>query len=64
MATDKPGRRAGGDDGTISIAQSYELTYWCKRLATTPELLREAMSEVGDRLADLQDFLRKASARR
>ncbi|CAN5806217.1 hypothetical protein BH11PSE8_BH11PSE8_21930 [soil metagenome] len=53
MADDKS--KTGGADGSrIDVNEDYELREWAKKFDTTPEQIREAVKEVGDRAADVE----------
>lgn len=62
MADDK--NNAGGQDRQrINVHEDHELRDWAHKLGATPERLREAVAEVGDRAEKVEEQLR-ASARR
>ena len=53
MSDDKT-KTAPQDAKRVNVNEEYELAYWSKRLATTPEKLRAAVSKVGVMVNDVE----------
>ena len=53
MSDDKT-KTAPQDAKRVNVNEEYEVAYWSKRLATTPEKLRAAVSKVGVMVNDVE----------
>ena len=51
--------RGPADRARINVHESWELTYWCKELGVTPEVLKQAVQAVGVMAADVRRYLGK-----
>ncbi len=57
MADDKT--KAGGQDRQrINVNEAYELRDWAAKFGVTTEQLRQAVAEVGDRAAEVEQHLK------
>ena len=61
MADDKT-KSSGQDRTRIDVNEDYELRDWAKKLDATPEQIREAVKNVGDRAADVEMHLKGTHA--
>jgi hypothetical protein len=50
----------GQDRSRIDVSQEWELRYWTDKFGITPEDLKQAVRQVGDRVEDVE---RKIGAR-
>lgn len=57
MADDKT-QTGGQDRQRINVNEEYELRDWAAKFGVTPEQLRQAVAEVGDRAADVEQRLK------
>lgn len=57
MSDDKS-NRGGQDRKRINVNQDYELRDWSKKFGVTPEELKKAVAEVGDRSDKVKERLR------
>jgi hypothetical protein len=46
------------DAKRVNVNEEYEVAYWSKRLATTPERLRAAVKKVGVMVDDVEKELK------
>jgi len=53
-------QRGGQDRKRINVNEDYEVTDWAKKFGVSPEELRRAVAEVGDRAADVEDLLKSS----
>jgi hypothetical protein len=56
-------QRRGQDRNEISLNQQHELTYWTKRLGVAGEQLRRAVAAVGNRVEDVERYLKSHDGR-
>jgi len=52
-------KRGPQDAARINVHESWELEYWCKELGVTPEVLRDAVHQVGPMAKDVRRHLGK-----
>ena len=57
MPDDKT-KRGGQDRTRIDISEDYELRDWSEKFGVSKERLREAVQAVGDKAADVQNYLK------
>ncbi len=57
MADDKS-LRGPRDSSRIAMTEDYEVEYWTSRFGVSREELQQAVDEVGDSAAAVQEFLR------
>jgi Protein of unknown function (DUF3606) len=50
--------RGGSDRKRINVNQDYELRDWARKLDATPEQIKQAVAQVGDRAADVEMHLK------
>lgn len=58
MADDKT-RSGGQDRARINVGEEYELRDWSKKFGVTPDELKQAVAQVGDRAEDVERHLRQ-----
>ncbi len=57
MADDKS--KTGGEDRQrINVNEDYELRDWAARFGVTTEKLKQAVAQVGDRAAEVEQYLK------
>ena len=56
MADDK-GNRASPDRDRVNVNEAYELRHWSEKFGVTPERLKAAVDQVGDRAEDVERHL-------
>lgn len=44
---------------TINLMDAYKIKYWCQRLAVSESILRRAIEQVGDKVAEVGKFLKE-----
>ena len=57
MANDKTKRGRAGDRIRINMQEPYEVTYWSKQFACSPEELEGAVKTVGVYAEDVRTFI-------
>jgi uncharacterized protein DUF3606 len=57
MPDDKT-KRAGQDRTRIDISEDYELRDWSEKFGVSKDRLKEAVQAVGDKAADVQNYLK------
>ncbi len=57
MSDDKT-NTSGQDRKRINVNQDYELRDWSKKFGVTPERLKEAVAAVGDRVDQVESYLK------
>ena len=62
MSDDKS-NRGGQDRKRISVTQEHEVRDWSKKFGVTPDELKKAVADVGDRADAVQERLRKGPKR-
>jgi hypothetical protein len=53
--------RRPADPERVSVAEAWEVRYWCKQFGCTERQLREAVSTVGDAGAKVRVYLKNKS---
>lgn len=61
--SDSKEKSGGQDRKRININQDYEVRDWAKALGTTPEKLKEAVQQVGDRAEAVERHLKGRDAK-
>lgn len=61
--SDSKEKSGGQDRKRININQDYEVRDWAKALGTTPEKLKEAVKQVGDRAEAVERHLKGRDAK-
>ncbi|MBL0726523.1 DUF3606 domain-containing protein [Piscinibacter sp. HJYY11] len=61
--SDSKEKSGGQDRKRININQDYEVRDWAKALNTTPEKLKEAVKQVGDRAEAVERHLKGRDAK-
>jgi hypothetical protein len=56
---DDPKKRGPQDRTRINVQEKWELDYWSKHFAITPEQLKRAVATVGVMVADVKKYLKK-----
>jgi len=56
-------QRSGQDRTRIDVHQDYELRDWAKKFGVSPDELKRAVAEVGDRADKVEERLKNRSAR-
>ncbi|WP_457419348.1 DUF3606 domain-containing protein [Roseateles sp. P5_E7] len=54
---DNKSETGGQDRQRINVNEDYELRDWATRFGVTPEQLKQAVAEVGDRAAKVEQYL-------
>ena len=55
-------QHSGGQDRQrINIHQDYELRDWAKKFKVSPDELKKAVADVGDRARDVETHLKRGS---
>jgi len=57
MADDKS-KTGGQDRQRINVNEDYELRDWAAKFGVTTEQLKQAVAQVGDRAAEVEQFLK------
>jgi hypothetical protein len=55
---DSKDKSGGQDRQRINLQQDYEVRDWAKKFGTTPEKLKEAVKQVGDRAEAVERHLK------
>ena len=58
MSDDK-NNRGGQDRSRVSTSEDYELDYWTKKFGVSRDRLREAVKQVGNSAAAVEEYLNK-----
>ncbi|WP_431257566.1 DUF3606 domain-containing protein [Roseateles chitinivorans] len=59
MSDDKS-KTGGQDRKRINVSEDYELRDWAAKFGVTTQQLRDAVAQVGDRAAEVEQYLKSA----
>ena len=61
--SDDKSKSQGQDRQRINIHQDYELRDWSRSLGVTPDELKKAVADVGDRADNVREYFRERQGR-
>lgn len=59
LISDNKQQSGGQDRERINVNQDYELRDWSKKYGVTPDELKKAVAQVGDRAKDVEAHLKR-----